>query len=128
MSGSKTLIHILEILSVFACAHHFWPKGVTYGEEEEWEKAQKKKRERRKQKRRNEEMMRSRSVGRERSNSRVGNKKMKEIEYYGNSGSRIRNKKREEIEYYGEGYGRGDGGYGYGRGDGRDRDDVMYPR
>ena len=31
-------MHILEILGVFICAHHLWPKGITYGEAEEWEK------------------------------------------------------------------------------------------
>jgi hypothetical protein len=32
------ILHIVEILGVFFCVHHFWPKGVTYGEKEEWEK------------------------------------------------------------------------------------------
>jgi hypothetical protein len=41
MSGA--LIHIVQILGVFVCAHHFWPKGITYGEQEEWEKAYRKK-------------------------------------------------------------------------------------
>ncbi|KAF8866742.1 hypothetical protein BDZ45DRAFT_734762 [Acephala macrosclerotiorum] len=45
MVESKTIIHIIEILGVFACAHHFWPKGITYGEQEEWEKAHRKRHE-----------------------------------------------------------------------------------
>ncbi len=37
MVKSHLVLHIVEILGVFVCAHHFWPKGVTYGEAEEWE-------------------------------------------------------------------------------------------
>jgi hypothetical protein len=37
MVQSKAILHIIEILGVFVCAHHFWPKGVTYGEAEDWE-------------------------------------------------------------------------------------------
>ena len=33
------LVHIASIVGVVACVHHFWPKGVTYGEREDWEKA-----------------------------------------------------------------------------------------
>jgi len=33
------LAHIATIAGVFLCVHHFWPKGVTYGEREEWEKS-----------------------------------------------------------------------------------------
>ncbi|CZT40773.1 uncharacterized protein RSE6_00424 [Rhynchosporium secalis] len=29
MVGTKTVLHIVEILGVFFCAHHLWPKGVT---------------------------------------------------------------------------------------------------
>jgi hypothetical protein len=32
------LIHIASIIGAVAAAHHFWPKGVTYGEREDWEK------------------------------------------------------------------------------------------
>jgi len=38
MAKSHILIHIIEIVGAVLCAHHFWPKGVTYGEQEEWEK------------------------------------------------------------------------------------------
>jgi len=37
MVQSHLVLHILEILGVFVCAHHLWPKGVTYGEAEDWE-------------------------------------------------------------------------------------------
>jgi hypothetical protein len=37
MVKSHLVLHIIEILGVFVCAHHLWPKGVTYGEAEEWE-------------------------------------------------------------------------------------------
>lgn len=40
---SKTLMHILEILGVFICAHHLWPKGITYGDPDDWETKHKKK-------------------------------------------------------------------------------------
>ena len=42
MVGSKTVLHIVEILGVFFCAHHLWPKGVTYGKQEDWEKSYRK--------------------------------------------------------------------------------------
>ena len=32
------IAHIATIAGVFYCVHHFWPKGITYGEREEWEK------------------------------------------------------------------------------------------
>lgn len=32
------LVHIASIVGVFVCAHHFWPKGMLYGEREEYEK------------------------------------------------------------------------------------------
>ena len=38
MVKSHLIIHIIEIVGAVLCAHHFWPKGVTYGEQEEWEK------------------------------------------------------------------------------------------
>lgn len=38
MPDGNTILHIVEILGVFVCAHHFWPKGITYGEAEDWEK------------------------------------------------------------------------------------------
>ncbi|KAF4631832.1 hypothetical protein G7Y89_g6298 [Cudoniella acicularis] len=47
MVGSNTILHIIEILGAFACAHHFWPKGITYGEAEEWEKDHKERQEKR---------------------------------------------------------------------------------
>ena len=40
---SSTVIHLIEILGVFICAHKLWPKGITYGEAEEWETKHKKK-------------------------------------------------------------------------------------
>jgi hypothetical protein len=36
------ILHIIEILGVFVCAHKLWPKGVTYGEAEDWEVAHRK--------------------------------------------------------------------------------------
>lgn len=39
MVDTKLVVHILEIIGVFVCAHHFWPKGITYGEEDDWETA-----------------------------------------------------------------------------------------
>lgn len=39
---SNVVLHIIEIIGVFFCAHHLWPKGVTYGEQEDWEKAHRK--------------------------------------------------------------------------------------
>jgi len=42
-ADKKTLLHVVEILGVVAVAHHFWPKGITYGEKEDWEKAYRKK-------------------------------------------------------------------------------------
>lgn len=42
MVESHLILHVIEILGVFFCAHHLWPKGVTYGEQEEWEKAHRK--------------------------------------------------------------------------------------
>ncbi|KAG4432672.1 hypothetical protein IFR05_011850 [Cadophora sp. M221] len=42
MVGSSTVLHIVEILGVFFCAHHLWPKGVTYGKQEDWEKSYRK--------------------------------------------------------------------------------------
>lgn len=41
-ADKKTAMHIIEILGLVVCAHHFWPKGITYGEQEEWEKAYRK--------------------------------------------------------------------------------------
>ncbi|PSS13026.1 hypothetical protein M430DRAFT_263777 [Amorphotheca resinae ATCC 22711] len=38
MAGGSAIMHLIEILGVFVCAHHFWPKGITYGEKEDWEK------------------------------------------------------------------------------------------
>ncbi|PQE15603.1 hypothetical protein CJF30_00005990 [Rutstroemia sp. NJR-2017a BBW] len=38
MPPTQHLLHALEILSVFLCAHHFWPKGITYSEKEAWER------------------------------------------------------------------------------------------
>jgi len=38
MVEKHTIIHIIEVLAAVVCAHHFWPKGITYGEQEEWEK------------------------------------------------------------------------------------------
>jgi len=32
------LIHVVEILGAFFIVHKLWPKGVTYGEKEEWER------------------------------------------------------------------------------------------
>jgi hypothetical protein len=43
MVESHMILHIIEILGVFVCAHKLWPKGVTYGEAEDWEIAQRKK-------------------------------------------------------------------------------------
>jgi len=37
MVKSHLVLHIIEILGVFVCAHHLWPKGVTYGEADDWE-------------------------------------------------------------------------------------------
>ncbi|KUJ21934.1 uncharacterized protein LY89DRAFT_389625 [Mollisia scopiformis] len=45
MVEPKNIVHIIEILGVVACAHHFWPKGITYGEQEDWEKAHRKRHE-----------------------------------------------------------------------------------
>jgi hypothetical protein len=42
MLNSNTAMHILEILGVFICAHHLWPKGITYGGPDDWEKKYKK--------------------------------------------------------------------------------------
>jgi hypothetical protein len=42
MVESHMIVHIIEILGVFVCAHKLWPKGVTYGEAEDWEKAHRK--------------------------------------------------------------------------------------
>ena len=42
MAGSNTILHIIEILGVFVCAHHFWPKGITYGDADDWEVAHRK--------------------------------------------------------------------------------------
>jgi hypothetical protein len=42
MVESHMILHIIEILSVFVCAHKLWPKGVTYGEAEDWEIAHRK--------------------------------------------------------------------------------------
>jgi hypothetical protein len=41
MVEKHTIIHIIEILGAVVCAHHFWPKGITYGEAEDWEKKHK---------------------------------------------------------------------------------------
>ncbi|TVY29841.1 hypothetical protein LHYA1_G001800 [Lachnellula hyalina] len=38
MVGQHTILHIVELLAAVVCAHHFWPKGITYGEQEDWEK------------------------------------------------------------------------------------------
>ncbi|TVY37747.1 hypothetical protein LOCC1_G006300 [Lachnellula occidentalis] len=38
MVHQHTLLHIIELLAAVVCAHHFWPKGITYGEQEDWEK------------------------------------------------------------------------------------------
>jgi hypothetical protein len=38
MVEKHTIIHVLEVLAAVLCAHHFWPRGITYGEQEEWEK------------------------------------------------------------------------------------------
>ncbi|TVY20180.1 hypothetical protein LARI1_G002993 [Lachnellula arida] len=38
MVGNHTILHIIELLAAVVCAHHFWPKGITYGEQEDWEK------------------------------------------------------------------------------------------
>ncbi|PQE14702.1 hypothetical protein CJF31_00007662 [Rutstroemia sp. NJR-2017a BVV2] len=38
MPPTQHLLHALEILSVFLCAHHFWPQGITYSEKEAWER------------------------------------------------------------------------------------------
>jgi hypothetical protein len=40
---ANTVMHIIEILGVFICAHKLWPKGITYGEAEEWQTRPKKK-------------------------------------------------------------------------------------
>ncbi|KAL2075771.1 hypothetical protein VTL71DRAFT_714 [Oculimacula yallundae] len=40
--GANTVLHIVQILGVFFCAHHLWPKGVTYGNQEDWEKSYRK--------------------------------------------------------------------------------------
>lgn len=37
MVDGDVLVHIGEILAVFLCVHHFWPKGITYGDREDWE-------------------------------------------------------------------------------------------
>lgn len=36
------IIHIASIVGLVVAAHHFWPKGITYGEKEHWEKAYRK--------------------------------------------------------------------------------------
>jgi hypothetical protein len=38
MVKSDTIFHIIEIVGIFVWAHHLWPKGITYGEMEEWER------------------------------------------------------------------------------------------
>ncbi|CAL3969269.1 unnamed protein product [Diplocarpon coronariae] len=43
MVQSRTILHLVEILGVFLCAHHLWPKGVTYGKSENREKSYRKK-------------------------------------------------------------------------------------
>lgn len=43
MVQSHLVLHIIQILGVFVCAHHLWPKGVTYGEAEDWEVKHRKK-------------------------------------------------------------------------------------
>ncbi|RFU28842.1 hypothetical protein B7463_g7484, partial [Scytalidium lignicola] len=37
MVEADAIVHVVEILGVFLCAHHFWPKGILYGEHEDWE-------------------------------------------------------------------------------------------
>ncbi|KAK2627255.1 hypothetical protein QTJ16_003221 [Diplocarpon rosae] len=43
MVQSRTILYLVEILGVFFCAHHLWPKGITYGKPEDWEKDYRKK-------------------------------------------------------------------------------------
>ncbi|KAG9239925.1 hypothetical protein BJ878DRAFT_484307 [Calycina marina] len=38
-------IHVISIVGLVIAAHHFWPKGITYGEKEDWEKAYRRKHE-----------------------------------------------------------------------------------
>ena len=42
-ADKKLALHVAEILGLVICAHHFWPKGITYGEQEDWEKAYRRK-------------------------------------------------------------------------------------
>ncbi|RDW94706.1 hypothetical protein BP5796_00469 [Coleophoma crateriformis] len=35
--GGSHILHAAEIIGAFLVAHHFWPKGITYGDKEDWE-------------------------------------------------------------------------------------------
>ncbi|KAJ5042863.1 uncharacterized protein L3040_004255 [Drepanopeziza brunnea f. sp. 'multigermtubi'] len=40
MAHSHTMLSIAQILGLFFCAHHFWPKGTTYRKAGgDWEKS-----------------------------------------------------------------------------------------
>ncbi|EPE27743.1 hypothetical protein GLAREA_04534 [Glarea lozoyensis ATCC 20868] len=86
MGTSHALLHALQIFGVFACVHHFYPKGITYGEKEEWEREQKRK---------------SRGMGHRRrgESGRRSRREFEEDDYYETYG-------RGDGGY---GYGRGDG-------------------
>lgn len=43
LATKKTALHVGSIIGLVVVAHHFWPKGITYGEQEDWEKAYRKK-------------------------------------------------------------------------------------
>lgn len=79
MPGTSTIFHIIEILGAFACAHHFWPKGITYSEAEDWEKDHKKRQDKR---RRKSSGGRSRGVGGGREERRTVTKRERRDDRY----------------------------------------------
>lgn len=67
MPESSTIIHIFQVISALFCLHAIYPKGITYGDKEDWETKAKARREANKQ----EERRRAR---REREREREGGK------------------------------------------------------
>jgi hypothetical protein len=97
------LVHIASIIGVVACVHHFWPKGITYGEREEWEKAYRERRTRAQRSSRaqgwyddSQESSRSSPSRRDRERERGSRRREKERYDYEGSARPVRER---DIEY-----------------------------
>ena len=90
------VIHVASIVSLVIAAHHFWPKGITYGEKEHWEKAYRKRHRLRKQ---HEEHLKRHPEDEIYSRSHLHERDLERRHYDGGSGGRNSEREREAGRY-----------------------------